>query len=119
MALLARTTAAAALGPRLLLRLPTLDLRLFDRFWRALLALAQQPVGGSVQRAGLGVLSGAALGLLSRLAVEEVMLAHGPGVGGDPVDQHTDRHPQADQTESRREIHHDLLRLRHRVRRVH
>src|SRR5690606_31161983 len=52
-ALLPRATAGA-LRPRLLLRLLTLDLRLFDRLGSGLLALAQQPLGRPVGGTALG-----------------------------------------------------------------
>src|SRR5690606_3303721 len=102
---------AGALRPRLLLRLLTLDLRLFDRLGSGLLALAQQPLGRPVGGTALG--RALRLGLLAagsgELPVEQVLLPHRPQVGGDPVEQHADRHAEAEQAEGRRDVHHDLL----------
>src|SRR5690606_29927577 len=82
---------AGPLGPWLPLRLLTFDLRLF-RFLRLLTTLSRS---GFARRRDSGlVLLPTVRRNRRELAVEEVLLAHGPEVGGDPVDQDTDRHRQ-------------------------
>src|SRR5690625_848715 len=89
-------TATRALGTRLLLRLLAFDPRLFLRFGLGFgrLLAAEHPLGGTAVLLGLGLLT-----RLRLVAVEDVLLTHGPDVGRDPVDQHTDRHHETEEPE--------------------
>src|SRR5699024_65604 len=95
---------SASLGTRLPLRLVAYDLRLFRGLRLGLWLLL--PAEHALGRTG-GLL---ALSTRRRLvAVQDVLLTHGPRVGGDPVHEHPHRHHEPEETEEGRQVHHELL----------